>query len=74
MDLSFARFHGHPVTVLPVELAVLLVGVASRQAASQTARMQAAIDRAGPVDALMAPASGCFSTATARALMRWKDE
>ncbi|HET9509973.1 MAG TPA: hypothetical protein VFO80_02385 [Sphingomonas sp.] len=74
MDLSFARFHGHAVTVLPVELAVLLVGVASRQAASPTAHVQSAIDRSRPVGTLLAPLGGCFSAATARALKRWKEE
>ncbi|MBN2971203.1 hypothetical protein JW805_04145 [Roseomonas aeriglobus] len=74
MDLSFARFHGHQVSALPVELAVLLVGVASRQAASPTARVQVALNRAGPVDALLAPVAGCFSATTAQALRRWKEE
>ncbi|WP_394654030.1 hypothetical protein [uncultured Sphingomonas sp.] len=74
LDLSFARFHGHQVSALPVELAVLLVGVASRQAASPTARVQATIARLGPVDALLAPVAGCFSATTAQALRRWKEE
>ncbi len=74
MDLSFARFQSGQVTVLPVELAVLLVGIASRQAASPTARAQAAIDWTGPIDALLAPAHGCFSAAVAATLRRWKEE
>lgn len=74
MDLSFARLHGQHVTALPVELAVLLVGVASRQAASPTARMQATIDRVHPAGALLAPLDGCFSAVTAGALRRWKEE
>ncbi|MFD1786239.1 hypothetical protein ACFSC3_01515 [Sphingomonas floccifaciens] len=74
MDLSFTRLNAGQVTALPVELAVLMVGVASRQAASPTARIQAAIDRIGPVDALMAPAAGSFSETTASALRRWKEE
>ena len=72
MDLSFARFRPSHVTALPVELAVLLVGVASRQAASPTARIQAAVAvRTVPTFAL-SPPSGSFSAATAAALRRWK--
>ncbi len=74
MDLSFARLHDRQVTALPVELAVLMVGVASRQAASPTARVQAGLMFRATEGALLAPATGSFSAATAAALTRWKGE
>lgn len=61
MDLSFARLDRDvAVTAMPTELAVLLVGVAARQAASPTARVQARIGSAAPADTLLAPGHGCF--------------
>ena len=66
MDLSFARFeHDATVTVLPPDLAVLLVGVAARQAASPTALIQTVIDRRAPAAGLFAPAHGAFNFAVA---------
>lgn len=72
MDLSFARSHPQPVALLPIELAVLLVGVASRQAASPTARTQTMLAVADANHALLRPDGGCFSAATAAALTTWK--
>jgi hypothetical protein len=72
LDLSFARLRHDQVTALPVELAVLLVGVASRQAASPTARVQAAIARSGLPAPLLAPPSGAFSAVVAERLRGWK--
>ena len=75
MDLSFARLERDvAVTAMPTELAVLLVGVAARQAASPTARAQARLAAAAPVEALLAPVHGAFHRATAQALMRWQRE
>ena len=75
MDLSFARLDREvAVTALPTELAVLLVGVAARQAASPTARAQAALVSAEPVDLLLAPEHGAFHWPAALALTRWKQE
>ncbi|URW75311.1 hypothetical protein M9980_12320 [Sphingomonas donggukensis] len=80
MDLSFARSQnfarslGTHVTVLPVELAVLLVGVVSRQAASPTARVQALLSRGASAHARLAPRAGAFDAATAQALTRWQQE
>ncbi len=68
MDLSFARFHAAHVAALPVELAVLMVGVASRQAASPTARVQASLVRRVGDVRLLAPLAGSFSATTAAAL------
>ena len=75
MDLSFARLDRDvAVTAMPIELAVLLVGVAARQAASPTARIQARLSMAAPVDALLAPLHGAFHRAAALALTRWQQE
>ncbi|MEI9852837.1 MAG: hypothetical protein WDN24_20435 [Sphingomonas sp.] len=59
---------------MPTELAVLLVGVAARQAASPTARVQARLMVSTPVDALLAPLHGAFHRAAALALARWQRE
>lgn len=57
---------------MPIELAILLVGVAARQAASPTARAQARLAIALPVDSLLAPVHGAFHRAAALALTRWQ--
>ncbi len=74
MDLSFPRFDRDvEVTVLPADLAVLIVGIAARQAASHTAAVQAGFCRE-PVDPkLFAPLDGAFNGPMAEALVRWKD-
>ena len=62
MDLSFARFeHDATVTMLAPDLAVLLVGVAARQAASPTALVQTRIEHSIPDDTIFAPAHGAFN-------------
>lgn len=64
VDLSF-RFDRDVavMTAIPTELAVLMVGVAVRQAASPTAQLQALLTRTSAADALMAPAHGAFNRA-----------
>ena len=75
MDLSFARLdRDFAVTAMPTELAVLLVGVAARQAASPTARVQSLFDVSAPTDVLLAPEGGAFHALTAAALTRWQEE
>ena len=75
MDLSFARLERDvAVTAMPTELAVLLVGVAARQAASPTARAQARLALVAPVEQLLAPAHGAFHSLAALALTRRKEE
>jgi hypothetical protein len=75
VDLSFARLERDvAVTAMPIGLAVLLVGVAARQAASPTARVQAILSLSAPADSLLAPADGAFHGAAARALSRWRKE
>lgn len=73
MDLSFARLdRDFAVTAMPTELAVLLVGVAARQAASPTAQAQARLMVTTPMAALLAPVGGAFHRATALAFTRWQ--
>ena len=75
MDLSFARLERDvAVTAMPTELAVLLVGVAARQAASPTARAQARLALIAPVGQLLAPIHGAFHRSAAAALARWHKE
>lgn len=68
LDLSFARFEQDAhVVLLPQDLAVLLVGVAARQALSPTAKAQVGIERhsAAETDSAFAPAHGAFSHSVA---------
>jgi hypothetical protein len=75
VDLSFARLERDvAVTAMPTELAVLLVGVAARQAASPTARAQARLGVSAPVDHLLAPVHGAFNRSCAAVLIRWRNE
>jgi hypothetical protein len=75
VDLSFARLDRDvAVTAMPTELAVLLVGVAARQAASPTACLHTRLALSAPADALLAPEHGAFHRACSLALMQWKDE
>ena len=62
------------MTTLPTELAVLLVGVAARQAISRTAQVQARLGLVGPVHNRMAPPEGAFHAVVAALLRRWQDE
>lgn len=69
MDLSFSRLEADvTVTALPPDLAVLMVGVAARQAASPTAIMQAALITFDARTDRFAPAHGAFNFAVARLL------
>lgn len=71
MDLSFARLDSEvAVTALPTELAVLLVGVTARQAASPAARVAALIAGRFSATPLLAPPHGSFNAATAALLSR----
>ena len=75
MDLSFPRFDRDvELTVLPGDLAVLIVGIAARQAASPTAVVQAAFAREQSDPKLFAPLHGAFNGPMATALMRWKEQ
>jgi hypothetical protein len=74
VDLSFHRFEPDAqVTALPPDLAVMLVGVGARQAASPTAMLHA---RLAPVVVApwCAPPHGAFNLAMAQLLTLWKQE
>lgn len=72
MDLSFNRFdRDTELTVLPPDLAVLMVGATARQAASRTAAIQAGFTRGSPDPSLFSPLDGAFNGPMARALARW---
>lgn len=78
MDLSFAPFdRHHEVTLLPGDLAVLMVGVAARQAASPTARAQVLAGPAAQPDSqaadprLLEPPNGAFHGGVATSLADW---
>lgn len=74
MDLSFYRFEAEPqVTALPPDLAVMLVGVAARQAVSPTARTQALLARPVVAGGWFRPADGAFNAGVAAALRSWRD-
>ena len=78
MDCSPAPFDRAEEARAPAGLAVLMVGVAARQAASVTAAAQAGLGTDGEgaptgVPGRFAPADGRFSAATARAITDWKD-
>ena len=75
MDLSFTRFdRDAELTVLPGDLAVLIVGIAARQAASPTAAVQAGFARTTIDPTLFAPLHGAFNGPMAAALIQWKSE
>lgn len=75
MDLGFPRFDKESgVAPLPSDLAVLLVGVAARQAASPTARIEQRQTGTPRRNGLLAPASGAFNPGTAAAIADWKRE
>ncbi len=75
MDLSF-RFDRDVavMTAIPTELAVLMVGIAARQAASPTAQLQASLDRSEPAGGLLTPAHGAFNRAAEAALTGWQQQ
>ncbi len=75
MDLSYLRFeHDASVTVLPPDLAVLLVGVAARQAASPTALAQAKLMPRSEMVSPFFPQSGAFDAAVAARIAEWRQE
>jgi hypothetical protein len=73
VDLSFSRFeHDSRITGLPLDLAVLMVGVAARQAASPTAMIHARLSSRLVETALFAPSHGAFNARVAALFTRWK--
>jgi hypothetical protein len=75
LDLSFPRFESHEeLTELPGDLAVLITGVAARQASSPTALAQSRFGTVPGDPRLFAPVHGAFNGPMASALTRWKEE
>ena len=75
MDLSYLRFeHDASVAVLSPDLAVLLVGVAARQAASPTAMAQARFAATNVADLPFRPRAGAFDPRQAVRIERWRQE
>lgn len=75
MDLSFTRFDADAEPIaMPHDLAVLMVGIAARQAASRTAAAQAGVARAAPDPLPFAPTDGAFNGATANAIAGWRED
>jgi hypothetical protein len=76
VDLSYFRFEHDPAAAsLPPELAVLMVGVVARQAASPTAITQAKITpNNGDEAPAFTPILGAFDERTAARIRRWKEE
>lgn len=73
MNVDFARLDRHrELTVLPPDLAVLMVGVSARQAASPTAARWARMAAEPPDRSLLAPAEGSFNAVMAASLTEWK--
>jgi hypothetical protein len=75
VDLSYLRFeHDASVAIFPPDLAVLLVGVTARQAASPTAMMQARFAPTVWADLPFRPPSGAFDERQAVRIERWRQE
>ena len=76
MDLSYHRFdHDASVAVsLPADLAVLLVGVTARQAASFTAAVQTRMAPDIVPGSPFHPASGSFHPIVAQRFIGWQEE
>ncbi|HEX4695644.1 hypothetical protein [Sphingomonas sp.] len=73
MDLSYLRFeHDASVATIPPDLAVLLVGIAARQAASPTAMVQARFAPTVLADLPFRPRSGSFDSRQAVRIARWR--
>jgi len=74
VDLSFQRFEQDSIGLaMPPELAVLLVGIATRQAMSPTAIAEGERRRAPAIDPLLAGAGGPFCAVMADRLTAWKE-
>lgn len=75
MDLSYLRFdHDASVAVLPPDLAVLMVGVTARQAASPTALTQIRLFPRVIESSAFFPASGAFDSDVAERIVNWGQE
>ncbi|MEN2786246.1 hypothetical protein ACFOKI_07580 [Sphingomonas qilianensis] len=74
MDLSFPRFdHAAAATLLPPDLAVMLVAIVARQTASPTALSHARLADEVVTGLRLAPLSGAFNAAVAASLLSETD-
>lgn len=72
MDLSYLRFdYDASVAVLPADLAVLMVGISARQAASPTALIQTRRFPRVIESSAFFPLSGAFDTQVAARIADW---
>ncbi len=75
MDLSYLRFdHDASVAVLPPDLAVLMVGISARQAASPTALLQTRLFPRAIESSAFFPPSGAFDADVAARIANWSQE
>ncbi|MBY0303704.1 MAG: hypothetical protein B7Y43_13670 [Sphingomonas sp. 28-62-20] len=75
MDLSFSRFEPDGTAIaMPGDLAVLLVGIAARQANSPTALIGAYSGIQAKPEDLLRPVHGAFNRAMAALICRWRQE
>ena len=75
MDLSYLRFdHDASVAVLPPDLAVLMVGISARQAASPTALIQTRQFARVIESSAFFPPSGAFDAQVAARIADWGQE
>ena len=75
VDLSFSRFEADgPAITMPTDLAVLMVGIAARQAMSPTARINATRNTQASLQDLLSPSHGAFNQATAEMMDHWREE
>jgi len=75
VDLSFPRFEADTaVTILPPDLAVLMVGIAARQAASPTALYHTRLLPSMLGSDWFAPAHGAFNRSVADMLTQVQQE
>ncbi len=72
MDLSFKFERNACVTPIEPDLAVLLVGIAARQAASPTAGLQARLCGTAIARTMLAPLDGAFHAAASHAVTSGK--
>jgi hypothetical protein len=72
VDLSYLRFdHDASVAVLPPDLAVLMVGISARQAASPTALTQTRLFPRVVESSVFFPLSGAFDADVAARIVDW---
>jgi len=75
VELSFTRFEQDAsLTALSPDLAIMMVGIAARQAASPTARLNARVSGVANAASLLAPLDGAFNRAAAMRIAAWQEQ